>query len=148
MVLSRSSHYALRAVLYIVQQSRDDYIPISEITRQLGLSFHFVTKILQRLSGAEILCSFKGPHGGIKLARPADKINLRHIVEAVEGSELFTGCLLGLNACSSQQPCPTHDEWTPLRDKMTQLFEKTTLAQLSSKSKSRGLRLINLDESR
>jgi Rrf2 family protein len=145
MVLSKSCNYALRAALYVAQQSRDGYVPINEICDQLNLSFHFVTKILQRLTQAGLLLSFKGPKGGVKLAKPAQEISMRHIVEAIEGPEIFTGCLLGLNMCSENQPCPTHDEWAPLREKMTALFEKTTLAKLSNKFKYRELRLVDLE---
>ncbi len=145
MVLSKSCNYALRAAMYITRQSRDGYVPINEICEQLNLSFHFITKILQRLTQAGLLLSFKGPHGGVKLAKPPHEISLRHIVEAIEGPELFTGCLLGLNMCRADQPCPTHDEWAPLRDKMTILFEKTTLAKLAVKFKNRELRLVDIE---
>ena len=145
MVLSKSCHYGLRAVLYISRHTRDGHVPIHEITEQLDLSFHFVTKILQRLTRAGLLLSCKGPKGGVKLARPAHEISLRDLVEAIEGTELFNGCLLGLNKCHGDEPCPTHEEWAPLRDKMTLLFEKTTLAKLSGKSKIRERRLVDLE---
>jgi Rrf2 family transcriptional regulator, iron-sulfur cluster assembly transcription factor len=143
MVLSKSCHYGLRAVIYVARHSRDSNVPIHEITEQLNLSFHFVTKILQRLTQAGLLLSCQGPKGGVQLAKSSQEISLRDIVEAIEGPEIFNGCLLGLNMCRDDQPCPTHDEWAPLRDKLTHLFEKTTLAKLTSKSKIRELRLID-----
>jgi Rrf2 family transcriptional regulator, iron-sulfur cluster assembly transcription factor len=145
MVLSKSCNYALRATLYIARQSRDGYIPINEICDQLTLSFHFVTKILQRLTQTGLLLSFKGPKGGVKLGKAAQDISIREIIEAIEGPEIFSGCLLGLNMCSNNQPCPTHDEWAPLREKMTVLFEKTTLANLAKKFEHQELRLVDLE---
>ncbi|OPZ71676.1 MAG: HTH-type transcriptional regulator IscR [bacterium ADurb.Bin478] len=143
MVLSKSSHYTLRAALYIAQHPESGYISIKEITRQLDLSFHFTTKLLQRLTQSGLLLSCQGPMGGVRLARPPKTINLRQIVEAIEGPELFTGCLLGLNQCSNDHPCPVHRSWTGVRQQVTNLFEKTTLAQLVEPAQKNKLRLTN-----
>jgi len=145
MVLSKSSHYALRAALFISQQPGPGYVPINKITGQLDLSFHFITKILQRLTQAGLLYSVTGPRGGVKLAKPANKICLREIVEAVEGAGLFTCRLLGSSGCSDEQPCPAHQQWLPMRDRLTRLFEKTTLAMLASKPANQALHLINME---
>ncbi|HPN36550.1 MAG TPA: Rrf2 family transcriptional regulator [bacterium] len=145
MVLSKSSHYALRAALYIARHPESGYVSIKEITRELDLSFHFTTKLLQRLTQARLLLSCQGPKGGVRLARPPKNINLRQIVEAIEGPELFTGCLLGLNQCSDDHPCPVHRSWTGVRQRVTNLFEKTTLAQLVEPSHKNKLRLTNLE---
>ena len=45
----------------------------------------YLAKQLQALSKAGILSATRGPSGGYRLARPAGKITLRDIVQAVEG---------------------------------------------------------------
>jgi Rrf2 family protein len=45
----------------------------------------YLAKQLQALSKAGILNATRGPSGGYRLARPADAITLRDIVQAVEG---------------------------------------------------------------
>ncbi len=143
MVLLKSSHYALRAALYVARQPESGYVSIKEITRELDLSFHFTTKLLQRLTQAGLILSCQGPKGGVRLARPPQTITLRQIVEAIEGPQLFTGCLLGLDRCDDKHPCPVHRSWAGVRQRVTDLFERTTLAQLVESSHKNKLRLTN-----
>jgi len=119
----------------------DDYISIREISEKLGISFHFLTKILQQLSSAKLMESFRGPNGGIRLTRAGDQINLREIVEAIDGPELLTECALGLPGCGVEKPCPLHDKWAETRDAIAEMLEHTTLTELARKAREEDLRL-------
>jgi len=111
------------------------------------LSFHFLTKILQVLTQQKIMNSFKGPNGGVSLARPAQTISIKEIVVAIDGKGLFAGCMLGLDTCSDEHPCPLHQQWTVVRDQLEAVFAQTTLAYLADRIRNEGLRLANLDAS-
>lgn len=50
-----------------------------------GLSAPYLNKHLQRLAAAGLLTSTSGPSGGFALARPAQKITLADVVDALEG---------------------------------------------------------------
>ena len=134
MLLSKACVYAIRAALLVA--SRDDprerkFIPVREIAEDLGLSFHFLTKVLQSLTEVGIMESFRGPRGGVGLARPAGKITLYDIVAAVDGREAFESCVLGLPKCSGKAPCPMHTEWAKTRSRLVRMFERQTVASLS-----------------
>ncbi len=143
MILSKTCDHALRAALYIVKEKKREYVPIKEIADQLDISFHFLTKILQILTQQGILHSYKGPNGGVALVRPASEISLLDIVTAVDGPHWLQGCLLGLLQCSDDHPCPIHDQWQPIRDRLYLLFAKTTLKQLADKVVRDGYRLTD-----
>lgn len=87
-------------------------------------------KILQRLSAAGFIQSFRGPGMGMKLGRPANTITLASVVFLMEGSARVNECVLGLPACSEEAPCALHHEWVPIRATICNLLEKTTLADL------------------
>jgi Rrf2 family protein len=53
--------------------------------RAQGISTKYLFKALKRLVSAGVLLSRKGPHGGYRLARPAAKVTLLEVVEAVDG---------------------------------------------------------------
>ncbi|HQG45016.1 MAG TPA: Rrf2 family transcriptional regulator [bacterium] len=106
MILSRSCDHAIRASLYIALQADRAFVPIREIASALEISFHFLTKILQLLTQARIMASFKGPNGGVTLARPAAAISLKEIVLAIDGNRIFNGCMIGLDHCDDDHPCP------------------------------------------
>ncbi len=141
MLLSKSCEYGLRAALYVSMSEKEGYVPIRVISSDLGMSAHFLTKILQQLTKAGILKSFRGPNGGIALARPASQVALIEVVEAIDGPELFRECMLGLPGCGERQPCPLHNKWMIERERLAALFATTTLDQLADSSEGVGVRL-------
>ena len=130
-LLSKSCVYGLRATLYVAGFGADrKFVPIREIAAELKLSFHFLTKILQRLTEAGLLESYRGPNGGIALARDASDLSLLDIVKAIDGDDAFTGCVLGLSACSEKYPCPLHATWGRQRAELRDALSSATLGSL------------------
>lgn len=85
MKISRSIRYALLAMGYIVQHQDEKIILSQDISKKYDIPLNYLLKILQQLVRANILRSKKGPHGGFSLARPAKKITMLQIIEAVDG---------------------------------------------------------------
>lgn len=142
MVLSKSCEYGVRAVLHLVSLGEAGHVSIRKISDELDLSFPFLTKIFQKLTEAGLLQSLKGPHGGVRLARPAETISLRDLVVAIDGDGLFSACALGLPNCDRANPCPFHAQWGPQRAQIDQLFRTTTVADLAADVNRLGLRLV------
>ena len=112
-MLSKRCEYGLRAVLFLVaQRERRPYVSIREISDTLDVSFHFLTKILQALTEGGLLTSYRGPSGGVALARDAHEITVLNLIDCLEGPDLFRSCVLGLEGCCSRKPCPLHAYWT------------------------------------
>jgi len=85
MKISRSAGYALLAVGYIAQQEKQAIILSNDISGKYNIPLEYLLKILQQLVRANILNSKRGPRGGFSMARPASKIPMLHIIEAVDG---------------------------------------------------------------
>ena len=113
------------------------------MSAQMDISFHFLTKILQRMTRAGLLASTRGAKGGLALAKPAAKITLLDIVRSVEGDDLFRECILGLAGCGEKRPCPLHRYWGKERSRIEKLFRKMTLARLARETARDGLRLAD-----
>jgi Rrf2 family protein len=141
MLLSKSCVYGLRAALYLASGNNGEYVSIGNMSERLDISFHFLTKILQQLTAADLMESHKGPNGGVKLAKPGSEISLIDVVIAIDGAELFTECVLGLPGCGVEKPCPLHDTWAETRDSIREMLENTTLTHLAEKGKNMNLRL-------
>jgi Rrf2 family iron-sulfur cluster assembly transcriptional regulator len=141
-VLSRASVYGLRALAYIVSKKEESgYVSIGEISRELDISFHFLTKTFQSLTQHGILESYRGPSGGIALARPPGQIFLIDIVKIIEGEDFFETCLLGLPGCGEAKPCPVHDFWKKTKEALKKEFETTSLVDLGAKVSEERLRI-------
>lgn len=141
MLLSKSCVYGLRATIYLATKKSDEFVPIKKMSDALGISHHFLTKILQQLTAQDLLDSYKGPNGGVKLKKPGSKISLMNIVSAIDGPQLLTECVLGLPGCGHKRPCPMHDKWAETRDAVREMLEGTSLDDLVEKGKAGNLRL-------
>lgn len=141
MLLSKSCIYGLRATLYLASRGNEEYVPIRTLSDKLEISFHFLTKILQKLTAEGLLESFKGPNGGVRLTRKGDEIPIVEIVLAIDGPALLTECALGLPGCGHAKPCPLHEKWSETREGIREMLEKTTLTSLAKKGKEENLRI-------
>lgn len=146
MLLSKSCVYGLRASIYLALHTDREYVPISEVSEKLQISFHFLTKILQQLTQKGLLTSYRGPNGGVTLAKPAREMIIYDIVSAIDGDAVFTGCILSLPGCGNQTPCPMHDSWALIRNKIRTLFLTTSLADLAKGVRENNLRLVDLQQ--
>lgn len=141
MLLSKSCVYGLRASLFLASTPDEEYVSIREMSEKLDISFHFLTKILQNLSGAGLMESLRGPRGGVRLTKDGTELTLFEIVKAIDGHDLFTECALGLPGCGTKKPCPLHDKWAETRDALRHMLEETTVVELAEKGKKMNLRI-------
>jgi Rrf2 family protein len=85
MKLTRASSYALHALEYMAVRGEDRPVASHHIAEAKKIPERFLLKVLKPLVSAHVLRSVKGPNGGYRLARPASKITVLEVVEAVEG---------------------------------------------------------------
>lgn len=114
---------------------KDAYVPIENLSSKLNISFHFLTKIFQRLNAAGLLESKKGASGGVKLALPSDQITFMDIVKAIDGTCSMDSCALGLPGCGKKKPCPMHEQWSTIKTDMFDMMKTVTLAYLVKNQK-------------
>jgi Rrf2 family protein len=85
MRLSNASTYAVHALAHLAAAGEKRLVLSYDIARAWGISERYLPKVLRRLVSAQLLRSLKGPHGGYRLARPAAKVTVLEVVEAVDG---------------------------------------------------------------
>lgn len=85
MRLTRASMYALHAVVFMAAQKANRPIASHTIAKARKIPERFLLKVLKPLVSVQILTSIKGPNGGYRMAKPAGKVTLLQIIEAVDG---------------------------------------------------------------
>jgi Rrf2 family protein len=85
MKLSRASSYALHAVVYLAARKSDSLVGSQDIARLMGITENRLVRVLKSLVSTRILWSLRGPGGGYRLARPAARVSVLEIIEAVDG---------------------------------------------------------------
>ncbi|MEX2183114.1 MAG: Rrf2 family transcriptional regulator, partial [Chloroflexota bacterium] len=102
-VLGSRGDYTVRAVLYLarhpgVRRRR-------EISQAMDIPDKFLPQILGALVRAGIAASTVGRRGGYEMARPAEEVSLREVVEVAEGPLRSDKCLLRGGPCYWAEKC-------------------------------------------
>lgn len=127
-MFSKTCEYAIRALIYIAQKSKDgSRIGIKEITAGIDSPEYFIAKILQDLSRKGFVQSAKGPNGGFYMDESNLKLSVADIVREIDGDKLFSGCGLGLKECSESHPCPIHNDFKHIRKNIKDMLERSKI---------------------
>ena len=135
LIFSRQCEYALQAVLYIALKPDGEMSSIKEMAKKLDIPYHFLAKILQNLSRKGLLRSLKGPTGGFALGMPPKDITLFHIVDAIDGVNFTSQCVMGFPECSGKNPCAVHEQWAGLRDGVYKMLVNKDIAHMAKSMK-------------
>ena len=132
-MLSKSSQYAIRAVLYLSLNSNVErkYSP-KEIAKAIDIPAPFLAKTLQELTKRDLISSIKGRNGGFYLTEENKNHTLISIVDGIDGLSKFQECILGLTVCSNDNPCSLHHATAPLRKKMIEELTFKTINDLTN----------------
>lgn len=141
MILSKSCIYGIQAAIYVAAKGGSEYVSINTVADHLNISFHFLTKVLQQFTKVGLMKSYRGPKGGVYIAKPIADITLFELICAIDGSEMFTECMLGLPGCGVEEPCPAHEHWVEIRQRFTSITKNTTLAALAERANQLNVRL-------
>lgn len=131
-IFSKTCEYAIRAVFFIAHKTASGTkVGIKDIAAGIDSPEPFLAKILQDLSRKGLISSNKGPNGGFYMDSLAMERPLSEIVQAVDGDSLFNGCALGLKQCSEINPCPLHNEFKDIRNRIYIMLSTTTIGDFN-----------------
>jgi Rrf2 family nitric oxide-sensitive transcriptional repressor len=91
MRLTRYTDFAMRVLLYLGRQP-EQLSPIAEIAGAYAISKNHLMKVVNDLVNAGYLESVRGRHGGIRLARPPEEINVGALIRHTEDSFDLVDC--------------------------------------------------------
>lgn len=124
--LSPSVGYAIKGLAQLeVSEGQRGFA--RDIALAAGVPGAYLAKLFKKLADAGIVESKRGWSGGTRLARPAEEISLLEIAEAIDGHEWFSQCLLGMDECSEQRSCPTHEFWKATRESVKSELRRINL---------------------
>ena len=104
MRLTTLTDYALRLLIYVGQHP-DRLCTIAEIAQVYRISETHLMKITHRLAQHGWLQTVRGKHGGMRLAKPPQDINLGAVVRDTENDFALVECFTTGNACTITGRC-------------------------------------------
>ena len=135
--MSNEGRYALRALVYLACVG--EKATADRISAEAHIPRRLLARILASLARAGLVESEMGRGGGSSLARPAQEINLREAVEAVEGPFGVTRCIMQNRACGTGTPCALHAAWEEGQQTILRYLEDQTLDGFARETASKRL---------
>jgi Rrf2 family protein len=130
MKISTKGRYATRAMMDLASHYDEAPIPLRDISHRQGISLRYLEQIVSPLIAGKLIGSTRGPRGGIRLAKPPEKIRLIDIIQLLEGPIAPVECIENPRVCARAKSCATRDIWTDLARAMCGVLESTTLQDL------------------
>jgi len=132
MKISTKGRYGLEALLDMAIYGEGSHINIKSIADRQGIPEKYLEQIFATLKKRGIIISVRGPQGGYLLAEPPDKINVRQILNALEGPLSPVSCVVeGQETdCKRYDFCVTRTFWRSMMEELNRVTEAVTLADL------------------
>lgn len=104
MRLTVLSDYSLRVLMYLAAQP-DRLSTIQEIASAYAISENHLMKVVHRLGKSGLVETVRGRGGGMRLARPADKIKIGAVLRMVEDDQALVQCFSDDDTCRITEVC-------------------------------------------
>jgi Rrf2 family protein len=127
-MISQTVEYALRAMVYLADQS-----PEARTTDQIATATQvpkaYLSKVLQSLAKARLVKSQRGLGGGVALVTPPETTTILEVVNAVDPIGRIHECPLAI-ASHGKRLCPLHRRLDNALAEMERAFGETTFAEV------------------
>ena len=131
MQLTRGCEYAIRGLVFLSMQEEPEPILLADIAKSIGAPTNYLSNIFQILARLGLVASHRGAKRGYTLARDPNEINLREVVEGMEGPISISSCTLDRGWCEREEGCTMYNLWEKLQGLITSRLEQATLATLT-----------------
>jgi len=129
-VLSLSSQYALRAVIYLAQHEDDWPIPGHVIAGKTKIPSKYLSKILGDLVREGVLTSNRGKTGGFSMRKKPVKTRLLDVLAPFEQFQ-HRRCPFENKRCSDSNPCLAHERWKEVVEAEKTFLMNTSVLEIS-----------------
>ena len=131
---SKSAEYGIQAMIYLAEHKPEKPVMIRKIAEEYGIPYQFLAKIMQILVKHHLIKATRGRTGGVELGREPKNIYLSEIIYAIDGLPPEKDkCVIGLDLCSDDTPCPLHEKWKPIRNDIRDMLESKPLNELAKR---------------
>jgi len=128
--LSKSCLYGILATSYLSANSgAEKKVTVSKIAEDLGISFHYLAKVVQILSFNGILKTKRGANGGIELARDSNQITVSQIIDSLDNPKLD---VLINEKGSNIREKNASNSINKLYEKFIDMYKNSTIKEFSS----------------
>ena len=103
---------------------------VKDISEPINVPQAYLAKLLQGLTRKSIISSTRGPKGGFYLSDENRNQPIMNIIYAIDGEKKMNSCMLSLEHCDDEKPCPLHNLAGPYKSKLIKELSSKTVNDL------------------
>lgn len=126
MKISAGSEYAVRILVEVAKAK--DFVSLKEVSQNLDISLKYAEKITSKLTKGGLLESQRGQDGGYKLAKSAEQLTIREVLELTGDIKPVVACLT--TDCPHKKTCTSISVWERLNALINDYLGKITIQSL------------------
>jgi Rrf2 family nitric oxide-sensitive transcriptional repressor len=139
--LTSYTDYSLRVLMYLAV-CRRPLATIEEIAAAYGISHAHLTKVVQELSALGLVATVRGRRGGLRLARPPERVNVGQLIRRTEQFPLVE-CFRSDGDCVITPACGLRAVLDEALDAFLAVVDRYTLADLVARRPGALARLLD-----
>lgn len=129
--ISKLADYAT-VIMTFLAHHHGQSVSARDIAVGTHLGLPTVSKILKRLTAANLLVSIRGASGGYRLKYQAENISVSDILYALDEPRGLTACTFNPDACALHSVCHIQDNWRRISQFIESVLAHVSLATLAS----------------
>jgi len=136
-MISQKTRYALRSLLYLVEEGNGGPVQLGTIAETQQVPRKYLELIMLDLKKAGFVNSVRGPSGGYNLARPASEISFGEIIRSLEGPIALVPCAsvnfyAKCGDCHDEATCAIRKVMLIVRDTSSRILDNMSLAEAAA----------------
>lgn len=117
-------------IMFELAQKPKQVTPVTSIAKRMQVSSIYLIQIAQSLFKAGLIKSQEGARGGYCLAKPAGRISVLQILEALEGKIEVSCAVNQAHKCPNMSGCQIRSIWGEILPDIKTVLKKRSLASL------------------
>ena len=131
-MLTQKTRYALRALLFLIEQGNGGAVRLQRIAESQKIPRKYLELIMLDLKAADLVESVRGPKGGYRLTRHPRLISFGEVVRALEGPISLVPCASvnfyrRCDDCHDEATCAIRRIFMMVRDRSVDVLNSVTL---------------------
>ncbi len=130
-MITRKAEYAIIILAELASHPEGTVITSKAIAEKRSIPFNLVVQLLAVTKEAGWTTGTRGPSGGIRLTGDPAKINMKQVIERVDGPIGITRCLFSKTPCRDKTHCSLRNIWSEAQLAMLSVLEKVSIQDLA-----------------
>ncbi len=129
-IIRRKTDYALRCLVTLAETSSGKVVSVRKLAEQEDIPEDLLHKVMRALTQAKLVKPIRGRTGGFRLAKPANKITIRKVIEVLQQPFDVSTCFINNENCLHQDHGGLCNKFETVQNELISFLDKVTLADL------------------